>query len=104
MDHDSWINGEQYLDINVDKNDLWSTCGTNLVSTSFKVFFLFLVYKISPFEILFGVLEEKTSHRNEFTFKPLAFGKPLVFTILINRYRHFSVPSASFESNLNVNT
>lgn len=72
MDHDSWINGEQYLDINVDKNDLWSTCGTNLVSTSFKVFFLFLVYKISPFEILFGVLEEKTSHKNEFTFKPLA--------------------------------
>lgn len=101
MDHDSWINGEQYLDINVDKNDLWSTCGTNLVSTSFKVFFLFLVYKITPFEILFGVLGEKTSHKNEFTFKPLAL---YLLTILINRYRSFSVPSASFESNLNVNT
>lgn len=65
MDHDSWINDEQYLDTNMDKNDL-----LYLESTSFKVFFLFLAYKISPFEKLFGVLEKKTSHKFiEFSFK-----------------------------------
>lgn len=81
MDHDSWINGEQYLDINVDKNNLWSTSGTNLESTFFKVFFLVLAYKISPFEILFGVLEEKTSHKNEFRFKQLVYSQYLITDI-----------------------
>lgn len=74
MDHDSCINGEQHLHTNMDKNDLQSTCGTNLVSTSFKVFFLFFAYKISPFEKLFGVLKEKTSHKFiEFIVKQLIF-------------------------------
>lgn len=78
MDHDSWINHEEYLDINMDKNDLWSTCGTNLVSASFKVFFLFLLYKISPFEKLFGVLKEKINHKFiEFRFKQLVYSQYL---------------------------
>lgn len=50
-----------FADENFDKNNQLQTCWTDLVSTSFKVFFLFLAHKISPFEILFGVLEQKTS-------------------------------------------